>query len=120
METKFTKGEWSQSHRINTDSMYNTQVYDDRGQTICTLNWHTEPDSTATDREANAHLIASAPAMYEMIESLMSELDAVIDEVNTMRDIHHKDPLTPCDDWDKESLHNAQILLAKARGECNE
>ena len=40
-----------------------------------------------------------------------------IDEINTMRDIHHTDNLTPADHWDKESLHEAQVLLAKARGE---
>lgn len=52
-----------------------------------------------------------------LVDSLMSELNMAIDEINTMRDIHHKDNLTPADHWDKESLHDAQILLAKARGE---
>ena len=55
--------------------------------------------------------------MYAMVESLSHELNMAIDEINTMRDIHHKDNLTPADHWDKESLHEAQALLAKARGE---
>jgi hypothetical protein len=46
-----------------------------------------------------------------LIDSLMNELNAAIDEVNTMRDIHHKDDLTPADHWDKENLHNAQVKL---------
>ena len=67
MEAKFTSGEWSQSHRQDSEGMYSTQVYDGRGKTICTLGWHTEPDSTATDRQENARLIAAAPDMYEAL-----------------------------------------------------
>ena len=47
----------------------------------------------------------------ETIEDLMHELNLAIDEVNTMRDIHHTDNLTPADHWDKETLHNAQLSL---------
>ena len=36
-------------------------------------------------------------------------------EINTMRDIHHTDTLTPADHWDKESLHNAQVALKDYR-----
>lgn len=46
-----------------------------------------------------------------LIDSLMSELNMAIDEVNTMRDIHHKDNLTPADHWDKETLHDVQVKL---------
>ncbi len=46
-----------------------------------------------------------------LIDNLMSELNKAIDEVNTMRDIHHKDNLTPADHWDKETLHNTQVKL---------
>ena len=65
----------------------------------------------------NASLFKVAPDMYAMLESLISELNMAIDEVNTMRDINHADNLTPTDHWDKESLHNAEVLLSKARGE---
>ena len=116
----FTKGPWSQSHRKQLDGMYITQVYDSIGESICDLSWHAVNEGngvTSTDRGANAHLIAAAPDMYAMIESLSNELNMAIDEVNTMRDIHHTDNLTPADHWDKESLHDAQVLLAKARGD---
>ena len=46
-----------------------------------------------------------------LIDNLMIELNMAIDEVNTMRDIHHKDNLTPADHWDKETLHNTQVKL---------
>ena len=73
METKFTKGEWSQSHRKDRNSgMYSTEVYDDRGQTICTLAWHTEPNETRTDRPENAQLIAAAPDMYAELKSIIT------------------------------------------------
>ena len=49
--------------------------------------------------------------LIALVDSLMYELSVAIDEVNTMRDIHHKDNLTPADHWDKESLHDAQVKL---------
>ena len=76
---KFTSGKWSQSHREDKNTgMYSTEVYDSRGQTICTLAWHTEPESTRTDRPENAALIAAAPDMYEMLERLQL---SVADEI---------------------------------------
>ena len=51
------------------------------------------------------------PDIRETIEDLIHELNMCIDEVNTMRDIHHTDNLTPADHWDKETLHDAQISL---------
>ena len=53
METKFTKGPWSQSHRKGRDSMYRTEVYDSTGETICCVSWHKVHDGngvTSTDR----------------------------------------------------------------------
>ena len=69
----FTKGIWSQSHRKQSSGMYITQVYDDKGQSICDLNWHAVEEAsgvTTTDREANAQLIAVAPEMYKMLDDL--------------------------------------------------
>ena len=101
-ESKLTEGEWF-VHTMDPTVI----ILPDGGFDIVGL----------PNAKANAHLIASAPDMYQMIESLTSELNAAIDEVNTMRDIHHTDNMTPADHWDKESLHDAQVLLAKARGE---
>ena len=67
---------------------------------------------------SDAHLIAAAPDMYRMLETLTCELNAAIDEVNTMRDINNSGMMTPADHWDKESCHDAQLTLAKARGEA--
>jgi len=116
-DTKFTSGEWSQSHRKDNHGMYSTEVYDDRGETICTLDWHTEPNSTATDRPFNAHLIAAAPDMYAMIKELAHELNIAIDECNEYRakTINSSTESEP-DYVDKQTVHEAQVLLSKARG----
>jgi len=116
--SKFTDGKWSWSHRKNSEGLYNTDVYDDRGQTICTLDWHTDRDSTATDREDNARLISCAPDMYAMVASLARELHMAIDEVNLyrMKEVTSQTENQP-DMWDMQSLHEAQLLLKAARGE---
>ena len=71
---QFTQGKWSQSHREQPDGMYITQVYDDKGQAICDLNWHSVDTETGckTDRKENAQLIAAAPEMYELLEFIAS------------------------------------------------
>lgn len=95
MDTKFTSGKWSQSHRKDKKTgMYSTEVYDSRGQTICTLAWHTEPESTRTDRPENAALIAAAPDMYKLLNDMFEnhELGEGVD-------------------------HDIYELLKKARGE---
>ena len=69
----FTAGKWSQSHREGKDGMYNTQVYDSEGETICTLAWHAVNEGngvTSTDREENAVLISHAPDMYKLLNEL--------------------------------------------------
>lgn len=89
MKAKFTSGEWSQSHRKDNNGMYSTEVYDDKGDTICTLAWHAVDEGngvTSTDRDANAHLIAAAPDMYKMIDELIKlgtellNVDEITDE----------------------------------------
>lgn len=94
METKFTKGEWcifndriglidksdSQSH-----GMMNEIAYID----MCNFG--------DFEGEANAHLIAAAPEMYDLLERLTSH-------DNCKKDIIHL-------------LGEADNLLAKARGE---
>ena len=104
--TKFTKGPW----------LVNIQGVDSFQSIAVMVKGGGFEVTNMPDAKDNAHLIAAAPDMYAMIESLSDELNMAIDEVNTMRDIHHTDNLTPADHWDKESLHDAQVLLAKARG----
>ena len=120
MNTKFTKGPWIICDGDSTDSsdLITTNYRSVENNIVPIAEIETEFDGIiGTEQEANAHLIAAAPDMYEMAESLSHELNMAIDEINTMRDIHNKDNLTPADHWDKESLHEAQLTLAKARGE---
>jgi hypothetical protein len=110
-ETKFTQGKWSQSHREQSDGMYITQVYDDKGQSICDLNWHTVGlgcSGFKTDRKENAQLIAVAPEMYDEIKIEIEELQEFISTLNHMSG-----------DWLYYSsrLDRKEALLAKARGE---
>ena len=101
METKFTKGPWQQSHRAQPSGIHVTQVYDDKGKTICDLSWHAVNEVegiTTTDREANAHLIKMAPDMYAELESIAISMEC-----------YHG--------VDTNAIYK---LLAKARGESND
>jgi hypothetical protein len=100
-QPSFTKGIWSQSHRKQMDGMYITQVYDDKGESICNLNWHAVDEGngvTSTDREANAQLIAEAPELY-------AELEMVCKSVSETGTVHPFDCI------------RIGQLLAKIRGE---
>lgn len=69
-----TPGPWFQSHRENKEGMWNTQVYDAKGETIATLAWYPVPQHNGvieTSREANAHLIAAAPEMLEALKAML-------------------------------------------------
>ena len=61
-KTKFTKSKWIKSHHANgVVYVTHSDMRMNSGHFICTLS--------GKDDVANAHLIASAPKMYEMIES---------------------------------------------------
>ena len=120
MNTKFTKGPWSQSHRKDKSGGYSTEVYDSNGETICTLDWYVAPTEKGftTNRDENARLIACAPDMYEMLESACSELYSLINEVNKERlSKVHSQTETPPDLHDMETCNLIQQLLKRARGE---
>lgn len=91
-ETKFTKGEW-----VVTDT-YSNYIYD----VVRIGNFDMKVKS-----EANAHLIAAAPEMYEEIESDISILESQLVDAKTHGEANR--------------LQNRIIrkvkLLAKARGE---
>jgi hypothetical protein len=79
METKHTPGPWFQSHRKTAPDSYNTQVYTQNGEAICTLAWYPKPEVNGvvgTYREANARLIAACPTMYDFINKKAGEGDA--------------------------------------------
>ena len=106
MNTKFTKGEWL--YRKKDSCIHDIE----RDDIVCCVMQSTPQDS------ANAHLIAAAPDMYKMIDDLTIELKHAIDEVNGSRMMQiNSQTETPPDMWDMQSLHEAQLLLKKARGE---
>jgi hypothetical protein len=72
METKHTPGPWFQSHRKTAPDSYNTQVYTQNGEAICTLAWYPKPEVNGvvgTYREANARLIAAAPELLAALKA---------------------------------------------------
>lgn len=110
---KFTQGEWSISHDNDLVGEYinvgMAQLYN---------SYHDTEQSEQNAHDAN--LIAAAPDMYRMIESLQSELSFAISEINTLRskDVNSQTETQP-ELWDEESVYMAEKLLAKARGEQN-
>lgn len=68
--------------------------------------------------EEKANRYEQSKAMYEMLESVSRELYMLIDEVNDQRASHiHSQTETPPDYHDMQTIHEIQVLLAKARGE---
>lgn len=127
-DTKFTKGEWT----VNWDD-FEAEYEVTARDSLSSFNHR-----ICMAEEANAHLIATAPDMYKMIESLTKELELAITSVNvsTMKGVaqqaetqpdlwdmqslqpwKEKRGLSSTDLWDMQSLHEAQLLLSKARGE---
>ena len=95
LEFKGTEGAWSQSHREipnDEDGMYATQVYDHKGETICTMSWFgSEPKTEVVDgvnklvttslSPFNAKLISAAPDLLQALQSLRSHFtEMTIDE----------------------------------------
>jgi hypothetical protein len=111
--TKFTKGPWlvKQMEDVNSvyDVHYNLPASEYSVASIVLYN---------QDNAANADLIATAPDMYEMIEQLTSELFIAIDEVNDQRASRVTSQTENEPDYmDMQTIHEARLLLKKARGE---
>ena len=75
IEFKGTKGDWETEHRIiDARGMYSTEVYS--GNTvICTMHWAGEQidkHTIVSNREANAHLIASAPDLLKALQLMVN------------------------------------------------
>ena len=103
MKTKFSKSPWMVTPQGPADA---------NGMGICSM-W-----GDGEELRANVDLIAAAPDMYKMIDDLTIELKHAIDEVNGSRMMQiNSQTETPPDMWDMQSLHEAQLLLKKARGE---
>jgi hypothetical protein len=96
----------------------NTQPQLDIGGGFLTTQMSGDKFAPVSEREANANLIAAAPDMYAMIKELAHELNLAIDECNEYRaKVITQTTLVEPDYIDKQTVYEAQVLLAKARGE---
>ncbi|AVR75880.1 hypothetical protein ValSw33_56 [Vibrio phage ValSw3-3] len=95
----FTKGEWV-LHRVNHDMTIDGEVHvvASEGYPSAFVPSWIDDEEAAIEAMANAHLIAAAPEMYEMLEKILAEYKAImLGESSAVSDIEQ--------------------LLAKARGE---
>lgn len=119
-ETKFTNGEWGlfDGDRFQKEKVITTNDRRNNGKdVICEVDVFFDGEH-GIEQEANAHLIAAAPEMYKMLENVSSELHMLIDEVNDQRASRITSQTESEPDYhDQQTLHEIQILLAKARGE---
>ena len=110
--TKFTPVPWSVNpvgpHWNNPEIAQYEITYSDAGECIVDHVY----------KLSDAHLIAAAPEMYEMLEAAQREIANLIDEVNDQRLSHvNFSSETQPDLCDQETVWEIQKLLAKARGE---
>ena len=104
-EAKFTKGEWKvtkvQERLFRVDS--------ECGEVAKTIRWNgSESHKYNNEVEANAHLIAAAPEMYNLLKECKEVLGGTYD-VNDWP----ANGETCCD----YMMRDIEKLLAKARGE---
>lgn len=128
-KTKFTPGPWVSDLRGGCCAVYPASkeadsnviqssderniFYSSKNNSFDGISW-----TMCEEAQANAALIAAAPEMYEMIESLASELNSMIEKENErLRKSISSTDLDPPDYYDQESIHEAFKLLSKARGE---
>ena len=109
--SEFTPGPWSYEHRpCPFDGMYRTQVFTpDSGETVATVDWYPEPKPggvTGTYREANARLIAAAPALFTELERLVTALEPL-----------ERNGGWPLDSAGVATLNGARAAIAAAKGE---
>lgn len=122
-EAKFTKGPWVAFQNEVGSWEVNCRASEDDvvgrySPTICSLWDVTYTNLNNKLQEPNAHLIAAAPEMYEMLSEVRNELFVLTDEVNDQRMSRvHSQTETQPDMHDMETLHLIDRLLAKARGE---
>ena len=119
-EPKFTKGPWIAAE---TRHSWNRVIRDADGAPIALTQVAGYGSPTAN---ANAHLIASAPALYEALEELVEAAERVVGEHNAPHDCWSMGPSTgdPIKDYVicpgcvllNEAIA-ARSALAQARGE---
>lgn len=113
-DTKFTKGPW---YVPDPDENTPLQIVSSGAKRGVTTMFDFE-DIEYPEDIANAHLMAAAPEMYEMLESALDEMNMLINEVNSQRtskitSLTESEP----DYHDGQTLYEIHQLLTKARGE---
>lgn len=94
-----------------------------KGSFLCQININTESETLATvygdtgENEANAHVIAAAPELYAAVENLIAA-------ITPLHNAHFQIERECISDSDVEdaqaAVRDAEIVLAKARGEHHE
>ena len=91
-EAKFTKGEWIAFYPHEIHNSGHVSVENEEGRQICISEVY---KSNLDEGTANVRLIAAAPEMYDLLNSIENDADRI-----------------PTFLWDK-----IQSVLAKARGD---
>lgn len=104
MELKITKGDW---HIVDSTDQ-SLSIWASESECITTINYSFWDETYKAELKANAHLISTAPAMYDALEEYL----------NTLTRSYENDDLSECGYWDVQSkINSITDLLSKARGE---
>jgi hypothetical protein len=97
-----TPGPWATEYMKSSRGGYAQQIFDANGVLVATAAWYpvrVSESTTATNREANARLIAAAPDLLEALEA--------------MYEMFNGNGITPDDD---AAIIAARSAIAKATG----
>jgi hypothetical protein len=109
MNTKFTEGPWVKDKRGES-------LIGSNGKSVIIYDCGLSGGSVKTpEYVANSHLISAAPAMYKIIESLLSLGEELL-SIDEQEDA--EDAATVHSNFNDKILE-AAALLVKARGESN-
>lgn len=104
----FTPGPWSFAHRKTAESMYATEVFCAKGATIATFTWYPMPTTpkgvTATYREGNARLCATAPELLSELINMTARFKAAVIQAGTD------------EEFAEHAVASARAAIAKATG----
>lgn len=106
-KTAWTKGPWTRC----TGGTVNPKIYGIDGRDgRAVIRWQGIAKPESLESQANAHLIAAAPELYEALNRAMVELDAAADGLGAMGKIDHADDC-------RLTVKAVLEVMAKARGE---
>lgn len=100
---KWTSGPWTVEYKYGT-----TRLVADGEVTMCDETYY----PWTPENNADWHLIAAAPDLYEALKFTMKTLDRVTDDKSLLSNLTMEDAM-----FVDTALVNARSALAKARGE---